>query len=456
MKVVSTNFRENSLRILKSISVRFNKTFSFLRGANFIFTPRGLLLFVFAAYLLAVPSLHQADIIASVVSLFLLISLLFLGALSAAHGRWLRSRLTLSFSSPSPSGQIHDEEATAGIPHESVVRISQRTILPFFVIEIVPVFEHQGCTFDPVVVTGSETRPSFLPFRLHFPHRGIWKLVRVECLLRDRFHFTAFRWDPNLGHCFRVKPQTVSAGDVPAVSSCHRSGDVAIDLMSRAGDPFDLKRYHPSDGMKKILWKVYAKSRQLISRHPEASFTPEGQVAIYVVAEAREDAPCSAAVAYMRMLEELDLELFLSASSFYEGVFARSSEQAVDMLIESAWEKSDPAGGMMRCLAGLERELPDTRLDRLIIFASLERLTYPDGCRDLEHLADLLSARQISPLFVLRRNGNSMLPIGSPSLSHRLLSWLLWTDPPPGNPASGKADLFYGMCMRNNWEIFTV
>jgi len=100
------------------------------------------------------------------------------------------------------------------------------------------------------------------------------------------------------------------ADSVPVLTSSYRAGDLISDANERRGDPFDLKPYHPSDGIKKILWKVYAKTGELISRHPEQSMTPEGQVFIFSVNNVEDDHVCGAALDYTKKLEDLSLDVF--------------------------------------------------------------------------------------------------------------------------------------------------
>ncbi len=413
-----------------------------------IFTLRGVLLLSFALYLFFVPAVHEADIIASVVSLFLLGSLLSIFLLSAVQGPSISNRLQLSFSTSQASSISPEEELYANMVQENILRISPRRLFPAFFLELHPVFEHEEFTLPPLVISGSDRSTAFFPLHLFFPHRGVWKLLRVDCALRDQFGFTAFKWRLDCQHAYEVKPRPVDESRVPVVASCHRSGDIAVDVTTRQGDPFDLKRYHPSDGIKKILWKVYAKSQQLISRHPEASYTPEGQVALFVIADEKEDAPCSEAVAYMKLLKTMELEPFLAASTFPPGVFSRTPEEALRLLVETAWEQRDPETSLRDFVAVMRDLLKDVRLERMVLFVSHERLADSIKVEEIKKLGVNLSIQGIEPVFVVPESSGSIIAEQPSSL----FDLLVYRKRPQKIPAH-LPDEFLNLCSQNRWEL---
>ncbi|MEL7372340.1 MAG: DUF58 domain-containing protein [Myxococcota bacterium] len=61
------------------------------------------------------------------------------------------------------------------------------------------------------------------------------------------------------------------------------------------GDPVDMRRYAPGDPLKLAMWKVYARTQQLMVRTPERSIAPSSQVAAYLPAAAADEPPAAAA-----------------------------------------------------------------------------------------------------------------------------------------------------------------
>ncbi|NMC63422.1 MAG: DUF58 domain-containing protein [SAR324 cluster bacterium] len=427
------------------------------KEAQVILSLRGFLLLLLGLYLLAVPAFFQADIIATVLALSLLFLILTTAALVVAQGIFLKKNLTLSFASSETSPLPLDEGIIAGRPYQGLFKISKRYLFPFFLIELRFVFNNSESPIPPFLISGTASAPAQLHLSLNFPHRGVWKLLRCECKLRDQFAFSKFTWDLDCQHAFKVKPAPIDCSPVPPMSSCHRSGDVAIDVTNRHGEPFDLKRYHPSDGIKKILWKVYAKSRELISRHPEASFSPEWQVVLFVIANEHEDSPCSQAVAYMRLLEDLDLEPFLGASTFTEECYAKNAEEALDMLIEKAWLIEDVLGSLRTFINDISKSLNSTRLVKILFFMSQERLATPGMLDTLLQLTSLISSRQIEPVFVISQERDITSLRTSPStLKDKFIS-LFWHQTSPKSFIKvEKMREFFEICNKSNWELIIV
>lgn len=61
------------------------------------------------------------------------------------------------------------------------------------------------------------------------------------------------------------------------------------------GDFVDFRTYTRSDPARLILWKVYARSRQLLVRAPEPARSPEGRPLVYLVAAPADEAAAAAA-----------------------------------------------------------------------------------------------------------------------------------------------------------------
>lgn len=185
-------------------------------------------------------------------------------------------------------------------------------------------------------------------FRLQFPHRGQWRIEQIEFTLTDRFGLTKKRWSISEyslaqggGVLLAVDPANPprESANFPIIASRDREGDTLNQSNTRLGEPFDLKRYNPSDGLKKVVWKVFARSGELISRHPESAMTPEGECYIFVVAgpNAAGDQVVRHALDYCNALEEAGVDLRLGCAGSLNEDTATCSSQALAILRRSAW-----------------------------------------------------------------------------------------------------------------------
>ncbi len=108
------------------------------------------------------------------------------------------------------------------------------------------------------------------------------------------------------------------------------------------GDRYDMRHYVPGDPIRFILWKVFAKTRQLVIRTPERAISQARQTAVYMVADSSDEPAAGAA----RMAVDFGAfggDWVLGADGS-EGV-ATSREKALDLLVRSAGVSEARAGG---------------------------------------------------------------------------------------------------------------
>ena len=100
-----------------------------------------------------------------------------------------------------------------------------------------------------------------------------------------------------------VKPD-VGALTSAELSSCLTFGDlVAYPWGKPQGDRVDSRPYTRSDPARLILWKVYARTRELMVRVAEPARSPEARPVVYLVASPED--PAAAGVARLIMEDEL-------------------------------------------------------------------------------------------------------------------------------------------------------
>lgn len=420
------------------------------RSFNPIISLRGLVLTLTIIYLLLVLALGATDIIASVVS-FSFLGLLGIAALITTYKGIVLAR-TNSFLFSSIDGNANPEQRfTGGSSSICTLTIPSLSIPPLFLMQIRPQFSPEDTSVSAVKVSGKIFKRLTVPVEVVFPHRGVWGVSHLDCEFGDRLGLTKFKWKIGIGSSCDVYPPRKISSSLPILSSCHRPGDDAIDTNERRGDPYDLKPYHPSDGMKKILWKVYAKTGQLISRHPEPSYTPEGQVVVFALADKHDDELCGDVLSYLQTLEDLNLDIYFGCEGMGERSAARTANQALNLMIESVWttgtdDTRSVVDNVETLISSSQAALRDVSLERVLIFVSQFRLWDEEFLRVLTAIGERLGASRVSPVFFLLPS-----PHTAPSQKRFSFSSLFVASEENDVEEPPFLGAFLGLCARNSW-----
>jgi len=81
-----------------------------------------------------------------------------------------------------------------------------------------------------------------------------------------------------------VLPNAGQLRQMPVVRSLAGGDDVPHPLGLPEGDRVDMRRYAPGDPVRLVLWKTYARTRQLLVRMPERALVPARRTVGYLVA----------------------------------------------------------------------------------------------------------------------------------------------------------------------------
>ena len=262
------------------------------------FTPFGALAVVLATVGLRVFAIPQFDLIADI----LCKSVLALVAVVVLLGIAVRLRLGKNAKADL---RFDTHRAVSRRPLSSGISLIGSNLPPFFSLEISRRFAEDGVAAPRHIIRGraQEEGKRTLIDTVAFPHRGYWSVPGVEFTLRDAFGLTAMAWESPAAAGVEVHAKTIPIVPLPIVAASSRAGDQLQQSRERSGDLFDIKPYDPSDGTKRILWKTFAKSGQLVVRRPEPAVIPEGEVAIYLIAGAEDDHVAGALQGYIEQLE---------------------------------------------------------------------------------------------------------------------------------------------------------
>lgn len=415
-------------------------------------TGRGILLVALACYLLLGPVASQSDIVSASLAYGLLATIASVFILVTVGAFVLRSRPLCSITAPS-------ERTVSGAETRIIFTIRALRVPPGTWLEISLQFAHGPSPSRVLRISGASSQERKLHLDLTFPHRGAWDISSIRCSLRDITGFTRYSWRIPYSDVINVYPPTVLDTSLPLLSSTQRPGDTVTDTLNRQGDPFDIKPYHPSDGIKKIVWKAFAKSGELLSRHPEASMTPEGFVTIITLARPEDDDICSKVIAYTRALEELKLDLLISCEGLHGRQLVRSSNACEELLIDSVWDAAQSTRETLEqdvhtLLDWCAQSSGHIAVRKVLLFVSGARIANSREAARITALATWLSSRGVEPVFCVSRPTLQQESTQQGRLEKASSLFLAPHDSQTTLPSATDYRAFLTTCLSRNWEVF--
>jgi len=194
---------------------------------------------------------------------------------------WLRRRLRESVASTAPA------RTEAGSPFESGFGLPLPGWLPIIALDwdwVLPSNSHcrllvrDNGIFETVRI---DTRCEIQSVRRRFSVCDVFGMWRITWTCNERFPITNL---PGLGALRRVGVvHSLSGGeDLP-----HPAGEPV-------GDRMEIRRYVPGDPVRHILWKAFARTRDLYVRTPEQSLAESKRTLAYLVVGERDEAAAAA------------------------------------------------------------------------------------------------------------------------------------------------------------------
>ena len=299
-----------------------------IRGRT-IFTFRGLVSLLVSAYLIRAVAIPESDLVAYMVGG----AFAFLPGFAAlsTFTQYALLRKKISVSAHFDSGTVVSRsEVKAGLT------ILDANPFPLSEFEVKRVFLQDGVVAPSHILRGSLSERRILLDSVYFPHRGLWRLDQVSILIRDRLGLSALQFNLACQAVCEVSAQEIPIAALPIIASSAKAGDVMESTLNRTGDPFDIKAYDPSDGVSRILWKAFAKSGELVVRRPEPSVVPDGEVAIYLVANCNEDFVAGSFRNYLNQLRSQNVGVLFGTDGA-SGKVLSSEEAILRTMNETVW-----------------------------------------------------------------------------------------------------------------------
>src|SRR5262245_14195679 len=181
-------------------------------------------------------------------------------------------------------------------------------------------------------------------------------IVRRYCVA-DAFGLARLAWEREAPASFVVLPAIRGLRRLTWLQALASGEGVPHPAGKPEGDRMEMRRYVPGDSVRHILWKVFARNRQLEVRMPERSVHRARRTLAYLVAGADDEA---AAAAARVALESCALgEAWLFGADGTEAPTDRL-DAALRAIARSAGAAPDPGGD---ALSGLRRFLAAARSD---------------------------------------------------------------------------------------------
>ena len=157
----------------------------------------------------------------------------------------------------------------------------------------------------------------------------------------DIFGLMKLAFDRREERPIRFLPWTGALKQMHVVRGMSGGSDISHPLGPAEGDRYDMRRYAPGDPIRFVLWKIFAKTRDLLIRTPEQAIAPARQTLAYLVAADADEAAAGAARV------AVDVGAFGTDWKFgADGCsdVAESRDHALDILVKSAKASSEQSG----------------------------------------------------------------------------------------------------------------
>lgn len=441
-------------------------------GSRIPFTIRGTILLFICIYLVAYLAWSKNDIVAAVVGLFILSIVIGSALLTLVAARNFESSLSGRLFADSIQGGASEDSLTSGQPVRFLIRLGAARVLPGFVLRLQIDWLDSGVSVTQHLLRGFTRKERVIFEDGSFPHRGRWIPQTVKFSYGDRLGLARLSWEVPSFFAeseFTVRPPRVIERALPLLSSSSRQGDELPAVNERQGDLYDLKSYHPSDGMRKILWKIYAKSGQLIARHPEKSMSPEGKTAMFILARKQDDDLCSRILSYLALLEELGISLSVGCQGMGKSTCALSSAAAEELLIESVWdseilEEAKAREETSTFLASLREAPGGESLEKIVAPVADSYFERAETFRILVSSLQGLSDDSATPVILLEQESPLLQKTHSSNrMRQKMQGLLLLRSTPATAPNAQEEDKssrfreeFLAICAKHNWEVLFI
>jgi hypothetical protein len=292
------------------------------------------------------------------------------------------------------------------------------------------------------------------------PYRGNWSVNSVYATLYGPLKLTRAKWKiknlPVQDMIWKVGFKIPYSTRLPVLESSSEPGGDLPDNNNRLGDYYDLKPYHPSDGISRLAWKLFAKSGQLISRQPEPTSTPEGDILMFLIAQTEDDYLAGSTLLYTTMAKNNNVNFTFGCLGMKDMPPANNIAESEKLMIDSS-HAADLSAIENDLSNFLSATLNRKKYTALNLFCGEELFTDEKLISRLHSAIDLTIKQGLQPNFFIITKSNHLSPISSGSRWENLaIKFRLLKSLPDNNnpePVSTLLSSFESECLRKGWRI---
>ncbi len=217
------------------------------------------------------------------------------------------------------------------------LEIKNLQIFPLCQVKIKLIFKHSRFS-PPALILKTKQQELTAAYQVDFPHHGEWKLEQIEYSVSDFLGLAVIIGIKNTENfpIIKVEPPRLFTPELPLVFSSLTAGDVINIPQKKMGDYYDLKKYHPSDGISKIVWKIFARNQALIARHPEDTALPAGKSLVCLFADEKSPELARHCLNYLEQIGKKDLEFIFDCSGVNQPVL-NDLTMAKELILANVW-----------------------------------------------------------------------------------------------------------------------
>lgn len=171
--------------------------------------------------------------------------------------------------------------------------------------------------------------------------RGLHESIARRIEVSDAFGLTRLTFTLRQERVVRFVPSMGALRQMRVVRSIAGGDEISNPAGPPEGERVDLRHYAPGDPIKFVLWKVFARSRQLVVRTPERAIAPTRQTVAYLVTGTGDESAAGAARVAVDT-GALGAEWVLGADG--NDTYAKSPVQALELLARSASTPTELGG----------------------------------------------------------------------------------------------------------------
>lgn len=243
---------------------------------------------------------------------------------------WLGNRRATEAASRNPAGNLDVE---CGYPVSTGFSLPQMRWLPFVGI--------RWRWLEPDAKVRVVAKRGRLTEQVIASRRGQVAAVVRELEIGDIFGIAQIRIRAREQRKVRFVPSVGNLKRVDVIRGMAGGDDISHPEGPADGELYDLRHYNPGDPIRFVLWKVFARTRQLVVRSPERALSPIRQTCAYLVAGAS-DEPAAGAARLAVEHGALGSDWVLGADGSRDD--ATRKDQAVDVLARSAGVEAQSGG----------------------------------------------------------------------------------------------------------------